>query len=117
MDKKSKAGKINITKELFCEIFEVIRKQMELDDKCGDAFNIILPNDFTSGYDNSLLSNQLLKLVKVAFNDNTRESWIDYFIWELNFGKSYSEGCACYKDGSNINLSSVNDLYEFLIKN
>lgn len=86
-----KIGTIIITKELFIETIEIIKKQTEFDNRCSDAFGVILPNDFISGYDNSLITNQLLKLIKIPFNDDNGDSWIDYFIWELGFGDTYSE--------------------------
>lgn len=106
---------LQITKELFVETINAIKKQQEHDDKCHDAFSIILPDDYVSGYDNHVLANQLTKLLKLSMNDNHEDSWIEYFIWDLEFGDKYKEGCAMYKDDTNINLSDAENLYDFLV--
>jgi hypothetical protein len=107
---------IPFPKDLFIESLNQIQKQFEHDDKCHEAFSIILFNDYVSGYDYDLVLFQLLKIIKIYMNDNHKDSWIDYFIYELDFGKEYKEGCASYKNGDNIDLSSVETLYEFLLK-
>lgn len=104
-----------MTKELFIETIEALRLQSEYDSKCSEAFNVILPNDYVSNYDNHWLTNQLIKLLQVEMNDETRDSWIEYYIYELEFGVKYREGCARYKDGSNIDLSDAGKLYDFLM--
>lgn len=104
-----------MTKELFIETIEALRKQYEHDEKCSEAFRVILPNDHISNYDNHWLTNQLIKLLQIPFNDDHKDSWIEYYINEINFGKLYYEGCARYKNGSNIDLSDAGKLYDFLM--
>lgn len=105
-----------INKELFVETIEAIRKQHEHDIKCGEAFKVILPDDHISFYDNHHLRNQLIKILQIAFNDEHRDSWIEYFIWELDFGKNYHVGTASRKNGTPINLSSAASLWDFLFE-
>jgi len=113
-NKKKKFGSINFTRKTFISAMGEIEKQYKHDRKCSDAFDVILPEDFTTGYDNHYLLNKLLEIIKIAFNDNHKDSWIDYFIYDLNFGKEYSIGMITDKDGSDINLSNTNRLYDFL---
>ena len=115
--KKSKTGTINFTKELFVETIDEIKKQYDHDEKCSEAFKVILPNDFISGYSNHILKNQLIKILQLSFNDAHKDSWIEYFMWELEFGKKYKKGMATEKDGTEINLSDASHLFDFLIKN
>lgn len=103
-----------INKQNFTSILNVVKEKMEHDDKCTKAFQIILPNDFVSGYDNSKLYDQLLNILKIALDDNHKDSWIDYFIYELNFGKDMTESKAWRKDGSVIDLSTISALWNFL---
>ncbi len=112
---EKKIGEINFTKKMFIEAIGEIKKQHDHDRKCSDAFKVILPHDYTSGYDNHKLTNQLVKILAIAFNDNNSESWIEYYLWELDFGKKYKDGCARNADGSNIDLSTAGKLYDFLI--
>lgn len=115
--KNKNNGNLTITKEIFVEILKNIQNQSEHDDKCNEAFKIILPETFGGYYNNSFIHSSLLYLLKTAFGDNHRDSWIDYFIYELEFGEKYKDGCATNKDGSNIDLSTSEKLYEFLIGN
>jgi hypothetical protein len=84
------------------------------DSKCSEAFSVILPHDHVSGYDNHLVIDQLLKLLKIAMNDDKTNSWIEYFLYELNFGPKYYHGCANNADGSFIDLSDAGKLWDFL---
>lgn len=108
--------KIKISKELFTESLDKIKRQMDHDYKCSEAFKIILPNDYISNYDNSMVIDQLVKLLKIYTNDDHKDSWIEYFIYELNFGEKYTEGCATHKNGKIINLSTSENLYNFLFE-
>lgn len=101
-------------KKLFVETINALQAQRVRDEKCNRAFNVILSSDFITGYDYSLVRNQLIKLLQVEMSDYHRDSWIEYFIHELDFGKKYKKGTATRKDGSEINLSSASALYEFL---
>jgi hypothetical protein len=103
-----------MTKELFVETIEALQKQYEHDAECSKAFKTILPNDYTSSYDNHWLTNQLVKLLQIAMNDENEDSWIEYYLWELDFGKKYKDGCASYKDGRIIDISTPEKLYDFL---
>ena len=111
----TKIGNIYFTKKMFVEAIGEIKKQQEHDRKCSKVFGVILPNDFISLYDNSRITNKLFEILKVAFNDNHRDSWIEYYIWELDFGKEYKEGSCTNADGSNIDISNAGKLYDFLM--
>ncbi len=102
-------------KELFIETIEAIKKQSEHDVKCSEAFQIIFHDTHVGLYDNHLLNNQLVKLLQVAMNDEHKDSWIEYYIYELDFGKNYRPGCATDKDGD-IDLSDAGGLWEYLEK-
>jgi hypothetical protein len=106
-----------MTEKLFCEIMDSIEKQARHDRKCSDAFEIILPESSICYYDNEVLNSQLVKIIQIAMNDKGKESWIAYYIYELDFGKKYKKGCAWDKDGSEIKLGNAKELYEYLIKN
>lgn len=110
-----KTKQIKMTRDLFIETMESIGKQLDHDFKCYEAFSTILPNDFVTGYDNHFILHQLIKLLEIAFGDCHKDSWIEYFIYELNFGKSYKDGDITNEDGTPIDLSTVDKLYDFLI--
>lgn len=107
-----------INKELFIKIMNDIELQHTHDAKCAEAFSVILPNDYTSLYDNSKLYSSIITLLCDIFKDEnkTEMSWIEYFIYELEFGKKYKDGCTKMKN-ENVDISDSSKLYDFLIVN
>lgn len=104
-----------MSKELFVESINQLQAQSDHDNKCQDAFNIILPDDRVMGYDNHFVTNQLIKLLQVAMNDEGRDSWIEFFVYELNFGKDQSKDFNAWrKDKSPIDLGDAGKLWNFL---
>ena len=103
-----------MTRELFVETIGEMKKQMQHDVKCSKAFSVILEDDWISTYNNTFLWNQLLRILKLAMDDSHKDSWIEYFIWELDFGKHYRDGCVSNTDGSVINIKTSGALWDFL---
>ena len=112
---KKDLGNIYISKVLFIETIEAIKAQASHDEKCSNAFSIILPDSHISLYNNSFLEDSLLKILQIAMNDTSEHSWIEFFFYDLDYGKGYYEGCASYKDGNPIDLSDAGKLWEFLV--
>lgn len=56
----------------------------------------------------------VVDLLKRIFDDEFDN--IEYFIYELDFGKRYVPGMII-SDGENIDLSTADKLYDYLIKN
>lgn len=113
---KNKAlATITLTKEYFIKILEQLKLQHAHDRKCSDAFKIILPNDYTSGYDNYILTTQLIDILKIAMNDVDNQ-WIDYWIYDLDYGDDYTKGCVTYH-GVNVPLKTASNLWNMLINN
>lgn len=107
-----KIGTLEFSKELFTETMNEIKKQHIHDSKCSEAFKTILPYDYISGYKNIHLHNQLIKLLKLAMNDN-HYSWIEYYIYDLEFGEKYTKGSVRVKN-KDFELKTPEDLWELL---
>lgn len=58
----------------------------------------------------------LLAIIMNDKNTKTHNSWLDYYIFELNFGKDYKDGDIIV-DGKNVSLSNNRELYDFLVEN
>jgi len=102
-----------ISKEMFVACILAIQRQEEYDHKCIDAFQTILNEDrIVIGYDNSVLSTQIINLLVACMNDNGQ--WIEYFIYDLDYGKEYHEGSVMQKDKTPIDISTEEKLYDFL---
>lgn len=103
-----------INKKLFIETINTLEKQFKKDHLFSEHMGMAFPNAFEANLlpDNNIIISQIIKLLEDLTNDN--DEWIQYFIWELDFGKEYKDGCVNYKDGTNIDLSSSEKLWEFL---
>lgn len=108
-------GNIEINKDKFIEIINNLEKQYEHDRKCSDAFSIILPNDYISLYDNGLLFSTIIDFLKEAFDDNISNSNIEYYIYELNFGKEEMSATAVTIDDKTFSLTNAEGLYNLLM--
>lgn len=108
-----------ISKELFVETIEKIKQQYNHDLQCAEKLKDVFPNAFIANlmYENHYIMNQLVKLLQVAFNDETEYSMIEYFLWELDFGKKNNELSAYRADKSKIDLSNAGKLYDYLTEN
>ena len=101
-----------ITKELFIEVIEGLKKQRELHRAATDAFKVILPNDYISGTENTL-EPLLIKVLETLTGDV--EDWIGYYIYELDFGSKLEKG-KITMNGQDQRLETAEDLWDFLSK-
>lgn len=62
-------------------------------------------------------SSTVLRLLHLILNDADKDKWIEYFCFELDFGKKWEPGMITEKDGTEIILKTPEDLYEVLQKN
>ena len=102
-------------KKVFVESIKALNKQSDHDRKSAVLLEKVF-TDFGGWYNNDALHSQLIKVLKLSMDDNDDHSWIEYFIYELDYGKKYYEGIASRKDGSDIDLSSASKLYDFLLE-
>ena len=60
----------------------------------------------------------LQKTLEKMFGDDNETAcgWIEYFVYELDFGKKYKDGMIKDGEGNYIKLATVTDLYNLLIK-
>ena len=105
-----------MNKELFVESINELQKQFKHDGKFSEHMGKAFPGVFSADLvpDNHFVIEQMIKVLKIEMFDNHDHSWIEYFIYELDFGNKYKSGCAKYTDGEIIDLSSAESLYDFL---
>ena len=112
--------KFAMNKDLFIETIEKIKQQHLHDVKCSELLNQVYSNGFQANlmYENHLLMNQVIKILQVQMNDeNGHHSWIEYFMWELDFGIKNDKLKAYRQDNSEIDLSDAGKLYDYLTEN
>ena len=62
-------------------------------------------------------SSTALRLLHIIFGEADKDKWIEYFCFELNFGRKWESGMITEKDGTDIILKTPEDLYDLLQKN
>lgn len=100
---------IFMTKTYFEKIMDDLKKQFEYDDKCAEAFGVILKNDHVSSYDNSLIRESLLRFLGDSLGDYKT---LEFFVYELNFGEKYKKNSS-HVNGKTVKLKTIEDLWDY----
>lgn len=105
-------------KELFINAIKALQKQYELDEHFAKTLSSLFPDSYSANlfYNNTSVDNILVEILQKTFNDDHAHSWIEYFCFELDFGKKNDTLKARDKNGNNIPLTTPEDLYNLLIK-
>ena len=101
-----------LKKERFCKTMDQIQEVYDY----GDRLNEFFKKNHVDGYlyEPSCIE-QALSLLSFIFQDD--DQWIDYWAYELDFGRRYKYGMITDANGENIPLGTVEELYELLVKN
>ena len=108
-----------MNKELFIEAIEAIQKQVQLDIEVSKHLGKAFPDAFEANLlpKNHFLQNALIHVLQVEMNDlqlcEHGQSWIEYFLWELNFGEE-NYRLKVTQNGKEIKMSNAAELYDFL---
>ncbi|MCQ2522646.1 MAG: hypothetical protein MJ105_09760 [Lachnospiraceae bacterium] len=102
--------------EEFVSIIDRLRETSDLVDKVDELFRNSrenIENDFCNAAGLQISHESVVvKLLKKLMHD--KHEWIDYFIYELDYGRNYEPGMIKEADGTNIDLSSAEALYGYL---
>jgi len=100
-----------ITLEQFKSALFDIKRFQEAQDSINDGFKIL-------GQDSRIMITEpesvVVRLLEAIFND--KGEWISYFLYQLEWGKKYEDGCVFDVDYSYIRLNTIKELYDFLVK-
>jgi hypothetical protein len=107
-----------MNKELFIASIEALHKQVEHDIKVSKLLGEAFPNAFEANLmpDNHYLSNAIIRILQEEMNDIGKDSWIEYFLWELDFGRE-NYRLKVTQNGKEIPMSTAGELYDFLVSN
>lgn len=102
-----------MTRELFIEIVSSLEEQNKHDIEVSELLGKVFPNAFAANLlpDNCLLSDALIKILKTSMNDC--DDWIEYFCFELDYGRKFEMGMVTYKE-RNYDLSDSGKLWDYL---
>lgn len=108
-----------MTREVFIESINAIQEQLEYDTHVASLFGNVFPDAFEANLlpKNHILQNALVHVLQQEMNDTTICSygmtWIEYFMWELEFGAKYKTSSVTV-NGEPVSMKTAGDLYEFL---
>ena len=112
------ASKPCLTKEQFVEYVGRIKATYEKDNMLSEAIETACEDNcrviglYTSECSTMV---ELLSLA-MGLDIGTRDgNTLEYFIWELNFGEDYKTGCYTEQDGTPIDISTVEKLYDYIV--
>lgn len=112
------AKKPYLTKEQFVEYVERIKKTCDKDDMFSEAIEKACNDDCRViglyGAECSAMVD-LLSLAMGLEVGTCDGNEIEYFIYDLNFGKDYKEGCLSEMDGTPIDISTAEKLYDYIV--
>ncbi len=116
MQKNDGVREVPLMKQEFVEILDRLREATELVDKVEELFRDSRDNlecDFCNGAGlqishEGIVVNLLEKLMRDSVGN------ISYFIYELDYGREYQEGCVSDNNG-NIDISTPEKLYDYLM--
>lgn len=105
-----------ISKEKFVEIINRLRDYNDLQDKIDDLFKEYIDNkeaDFMNAGSICIgHESVVIYLLEKMFDTDS----ISYFIYELKYGEKYEKGCVVDENMNEIDLSTAEKLYDYLIK-
>ena len=101
-----------LSKNEFVKIMTAIQRVMNYSNELNDVFD---------KYDCSVLFqpdciDQTIDLLEFIFHDE-KTNWISNWIFELDFGKDYTNSDIEGENGEIVVLNTVDDLYDFLVRN
>lgn len=106
-----------ITLEQFKKIISAIKEQNEIDQEVSKSLEKLCDSWVMFQCKNKVYPLVTI-LLKEVFND--RGDWINYWMWDCDFGKKYGRGkgelCAREKSGKYIDIKTIEKLYKYLIK-
>lgn len=105
-----------ISKEKFVEIINRLKNYNELQDKIDNLFKDNIENrerDFINAGSICIgHESVVVYLLEKIFDTDM----ISYFIYELDYGKKYKAGCVLDENMNEIDLSTAEKMYDYLVQ-
>lgn len=105
-----------IAEKEFVKIIDALELQSKVNVEFAENLGKAFKNAFVANLlpDDETLVNAVISLLKENLGDTN--DWIDYYIYELEFGKKFKKGMVKDKNGKNFLLSNPKQLYKNLKK-
>ena len=82
---------MKISKETFVKAITNIEKQYRIESNFYLAVNTYFSEDVDNSSPRNYIADSLVEILQQHFKDEHSESWIEYYLWELDFGKKDSK--------------------------
>lgn len=113
-------------KETFCKIIRALEKARTSADEIEDGIENTLRNtsrfrndmDFVDLFGllhNTELENELIGALETEFELPEKNNTLQYFIYDLEFGKKYTSGCLTDDKGNDVSIATPEELYDTLV--
>jgi len=104
-----------ISKKLFIETIDFIKKKREHESALIEALQLCSPHEYIYAFIYNEYEEQVIKLLHESLGLPKDDGVLEYWLWELNFGKDYTVGCFMDKEKV-IDISTADKLYDFLTR-
>lgn len=104
-----------ISKELFIQTVEFMQEQDNKQSKLCEALE-----DMALGFRCDALvycgyNTQMVNLLHAGLNLPENSETLEYWLWDLDFGRQYKPSCFTDENNKPIDISTVDKLYDYLI--
>lgn len=100
-----------LTKEQFKEYIDFVYERHQAEEEFCDALSKICEDGW--GYVFSEYETKMLKLLETIFRDSV--SMLTYWYYELEMGRKWTPDSVEEADGTPIDISTVDKLYDYLV--
>lgn len=107
-----------LTKEQFSEYVGRIKATCDKDDMFSEAIEKACNDDCRVIGLYGAECSTMVDLLSFAMGlevDTCSGNALEYFIYDLNFGKYYTEGCFTEADDTPIDISTIEKLYDYIV--
>lgn len=106
-----------ISKEDFVKIINRLKDNAEMQEKINDLYRDTVEakiSDFNNvSYVGIYFEDIVVELLENIFNDKMN---ISYWLYDIDYGRKYKDGCVMKTNGTIIDISTPEKLYDILIK-
>lgn len=103
-----------LSKEKFVATLEHIKEHNVLEHNLCTALEAMSPDSYCCAFVYSKYETLVLDLLKEALGLDPEIDWIEYFLYDLEFGSKFKTGCVVEADGKAVDLSTPAALYDYL---
>lgn len=105
-----------ISKEKFVEIINRLKNYNNLQDKINDLFKENIDNKEMDFVNAGSICIGHESVVVYLLENMFDTDMISYFIYELDYGEKYKAGCVLDENMNEIDLSTAEKMYDYLVK-